>query len=105
VAAEGSFLERLDVSAFAARRGETFVMRLPGGEAQDLELVEVQDLGRRATPAGELSNYALTFLARAPTALPQAIYRLEHPALGTMDVFLVPSARAAEGIRYEAVFN
>jgi hypothetical protein len=98
-------VERLDVSAFVARRGETFVMRLPGGATQDLELVEVHDLGRRATPAGELSNYALTFLARTPTPLPQAIYRLEHPALEAMDVFLVPSARVAEGIRYEAVFN
>jgi hypothetical protein len=98
-------MKRLDVSVFAARRGETFVMTLPGGGTRDLELVEVRDLGRRATPGGELSNYGLTFLARTQSALPQAIYRLEHPELGAMDVFLVPNARAAEGIRYEAIFN
>lgn len=98
-------MDRLDVSVFAARRGETFVMRLDGGATQDLELVEVRDLGRRATPGGELSNYGLTFLARASTPLSQAIYHLEHAALGAMDVFLVPIGRDAEGIRYEAIFN
>jgi hypothetical protein len=90
---------------FAARQGETFVVRLPGGAAQDLELVEVRDLGRRKTADGDLSNYALTFLARTAPALPQATYRLEHVAMGAMDVFLVPIGRGAEGIRYEAIFN
>jgi hypothetical protein len=96
---------RHDVSVFTARRGETFVLRLPDGAPQDLELVEVRDFGRRATPGGELSNYGLTFLARAPAPLPQAIYHLEHAALGPMDVFLVPIGRDTEGIRYEAIFN
>ena len=96
---------RHDVSVFMARRGEIFVLRLSGGGTQDLELIEVRDLGRRATPDGELSNYGLTFLARAPAPLPQAIYHLEHAALGPMDVFLVPSGRDADGIRYEAIFN
>ena len=96
---------RHDVSVFAARRGETFVLRPPEGPPQDLELVEVRDFGRRTMPGGELSNYGLTFLARVPTALPQAIYRLEHPALGPMDVFLVPIGRDREGIRYEVIFN
>ena len=97
---------RHDVSVFNARRGETFVLRLPDGAAQDLELVEIRDFGRRATANGELSNYGLTFLARAAQApLPQAIYRLEHAALGPMDLFLVPIGRNAEGVRYEAIFN
>ena len=96
---------RHDVSVFAARRGETFVLRRPDGAAQDLELVEIRDFGRRATANGELSNYGLTFLARAQAPLPQAIYRLEHAALGPMDVFLVPIGRDAEGVRYEAIFN
>ena len=66
-------MDRHDVSVFASRQGETFAIRLAGGAAQELELVEVRDLGRRATPSGELSNYALTFLARTPTVLPQAV--------------------------------
>ena len=98
-------MDRHDVSVFATRRGQTFVMRLAGGEASELELVEVRDLGRRKTAGGEFSNYALTFLARKGPPLAQAIYRLEHAELGALDVFLVPVARDAEGVRYEAVFN
>jgi len=95
---------RHDVSVYMARRGEDFVLRLPDG-TRDLKLVEVRDLGRRPTAGGELSNYSLTFLAPAPDVLPQAIYHLEHAALGSMDVFLVPIGRSAEGVRYEAIFN
>jgi len=96
---------RLDVSVLVAARGQPFVIRLPAGGSQDLELIAVQDLGRRRTADGELSNYALTFRARASTVLPQGTYRLEHGTLGAMDVFLVPSARDGEGVRYEAIFN
>jgi hypothetical protein len=97
--------ERLDVSVFAALRGETFVMRRPGAPDQDLELVEVRDLGRDQRAEGVISNYRLTFLSRTQTVLSQATYRLEHATLGALDVFLVPSARDVEGVRYEAVFN
>ena len=96
---------RHDVGVYMARRGEDFVLRLPDGGTQDLKLVEVRDLGRRPTAGGELSNYSLTFLAPAPAVLPQATYRLEHAALGPMDVFLVPIGRSAQGVRYEAIFN
>lgn len=98
-------MHRLDVGVFSAVQGQTFVMKLPDGSAQDLELVEVQDLGRRPIAEGELSNYGLTFLARTQAVLPQAIYSLEHPTLGAMDVFLVPIGRGPEGVRYEAIFN
>ena len=96
---------RHDVSVFAGLRGGTFVMQLPGGATQDLELIEVRDLGRRTTPQGELSNYGLTFLGRMRTPLPQATYRLEHATLGAMDVFLVPIGQDREGVRYESIFN
>jgi hypothetical protein len=97
--------DRHDVSVFAALRGETFVLRLPGGATADLELLEVRDLGRRKTPNGELSNYGLTLLGRMRAPLPQAIYRLEHARLGALDVFLVPIGQDADGVRYEAIFN
>ena len=40
----------------------------------------------------------------APT-LPQGIYRVRHPALGLVDLFLVPISRDAETTCYEVVFN
>jgi len=97
---------RHDLTVFAGLRGDTFLLRMAGGLTQDLELVDVRDLGRRSTAGGELSNYALTFRgAQAAPALPQATYRLEHARLGPIDVFLVPVARDRTAILYEAIFN
>ena len=33
------------------------------------------------------------------------LYRLAHPEVGTHDIFLVPIARKAEGLEYEAIFT
>jgi hypothetical protein len=38
-------------------------------------------------------------------ALPQASYRVRHPTLGEIDLFLVPIARGATSMQYEATFN
>jgi hypothetical protein len=97
---------RLDVSEFQARLGQRFRMALGAGHALDLELIDVRDLGRRRNPDGsELSCFALVFRAPTRGAAPQAIYRVEHEALGALEIFLVPIGPDAEGMRYEAVFN
>jgi hypothetical protein len=45
-------------------------------------------------------------LSGPPTpALPQASYRVRHPRLGPIDLFLVPIARDAASAQYEATFN
>lgn len=38
-------------------------------------------------------------------ALAQATVPLEHPTLGTIEIFVVPVGRDARGTRYEAVFG
>lgn len=50
-------------------------------------------------------NFSLFFHGPQQPFLPQAIYRLEHAALGEMEIFLVPVARVPDGFEYEAVFN
>ncbi len=44
---------------------------------------------------------------RAPVDAPveQRIYTLTHPVLNTLQMFLVPVGRSAEGVFYEAAFN
>jgi hypothetical protein len=44
---------------------------------------------------------------KGPTSAPieQKIYRLDHPALGPLDLFLVPIARDQAGVQYEAIVN
>jgi hypothetical protein len=74
---------------------------VPGGAA--LRLVEAAPSGERA-PGMERDPFRLAFLGPADPVLPQRTYRLEHDALGTLDVFLVPIAQDAGGTTYEAIF-
>ena len=67
-------------------------------------LVSATSFGQRRGPTGRLP-FSLEFLAPASDVLPQAIYRVDHAELGALDLFLVPVARDADGVRYEAVFT
>lgn len=86
--------------------GSRFTLRLdPGSQVVELpaRLVEAR-AGRSAGMPGR-QPFSLTFEAPPEPALPQRIYRLEHPQLDAMDLFLVPVARTATGLHYEAVFG
>ena len=86
------FSEQVD-SLFQASVGE--------GPTIDLRLVQFDEHVSDAVQ----ENYSLLF--RAPSDAPPAqnVFRLEHPVLGAMDLFLVPVKKDDNGLYYEAVFN
>jgi len=69
-----------------------------------LRLVEAQGTGARAAGMSR-DPFRLVFHGPADPILPQRTYRLEHEALGTLDMFLVPVGRDARGTTYEAIFT
>lgn len=83
--------------------GSRFTLRLDDAAGLPAELIEAR-AGRCGAPGGR-QPFSLTFAAPPEPTLPQRIYRLEHPQLGAMDIFLVPVGRTATGLHYEAVFN
>ena len=71
--------------------------------SQVLRLVAAEGTAER--PAGMAhDHFRLAFLGPADPVLPQRTYRLDHDALGPLDIFLVPIARDAAGTTYEAIF-
>ncbi|MDO8878245.1 MAG: hypothetical protein Q8M24_08755 [Pseudolabrys sp.] len=90
---------------FADKVGEVFpigdedVPRIP------LTLVETEMLKANGLEPGMRAPFALTFIAKDPRVLPQRIYRLEHNGLGSLAIFLVPIAKSADGVSYQATFN
>lgn len=54
----------------------------------------------RATPP-----FSVIFEGPLDRALRQGTYAIDHPVRGRLELFLVPVARTAAGIDYEAVFN
>lgn len=82
--------------------GSDFTLQLGEAGCLTARLIEACP-GQWAPPEGR-APFCLTFEAPEP-ALPQRIYRLEHAQMGGMDIFLVPVARTATGLNYEAVFG
>ena len=95
----------LSVGTFSAHVNSAFkVVEAPEPELH-LELTEVRALGHQPR-APRPDPFALTFTGPPDRALRQQTYRLAHPVLGELEIFLVPIGPDAEGrLTYEAVFN
>ena len=101
-------LESLDITTFAGRLGDVFLLvpdettvivtRLiavtpaPGGSAGQVR-------------AGGRTPFSLVLRSPPSAPLPQRIYRLQHEELGPLDLFLVPIGPDDVGMCYEAVFS
>lgn len=59
---------------------------------------------RLKSPSPRPQPFALTFTSTTHR-LSQSTFRVAHPALGELDVFIVPLQPDARGPLYEAVFN
>jgi hypothetical protein len=94
-------LAELTLATFEPLVGDGFTI---GAEAQSVELVleSATSLGPR--PGGR-DPFSLVFRGPPEPALAQRIYRLEHPVLGSLEIFVVPIARDAGARSYEAVFT
>jgi Domain of unknown function (DUF6916) len=103
----------LDAQFFDAALGEPFQVVGFDDQAIDPEqhtTIVLDAVDRLPTSPGSprTDPFSLTFLGPPGDHLPQALYTLEHPALGTLTIFLVPIGPdpGAHGRhRYEAVFN
>ena len=76
-------------------------LKVDESNSLDFELVVFRDLGSTARQ----EQFAVEFRGPADTILPQAIYEMQHDAIGVFQIFLVPIRRDSIGVYYEAVFN
>lgn len=102
---DGRPLDRLERADFAPLLGTPFRLRLAGGADLALTLVEATTHPHLPPQPGRRRGFSLVFRSAAPGALPQGIYRLDHEAMGSMELFLVPIGPRDGGMCYEAVFN
>ena len=87
--------------AYRPHLGEAFAACTEAGLRADLTLESVQAF---ETPATE--GFSLLFTGPRSVLLPQGSHTLEHPALGRLELFLVPVMDPrAEVYTYEAIFN
>ena len=99
-------LENLVESDFSDLVGDKFLLCLTGDESVGVTLIEAKSLGSgKADDRTTRDPFSILFRGPKELNLPQAIYRLEHETLGSMDLFLVPIGPGDEGMDYEAVFT
>ncbi len=91
----------LTVKDFEPHLNAVFEMGSPAGTVP-LKLAKAECYGQAIREGGAFS---LLFVAPAGPWLPQAIYPVRHPALGTMEIFLVPVGPVSGGNGYHAVFT
>ncbi len=90
---------------FSDKAGSVFVVRDDGVPDIALTLKQADPLNPAYGMKGVRPPFSLIFLAADQRVLPQRLYRLEHEGLGAVTIFLVPIAKDAEGVRYQATFN
>lgn len=70
-----------------------------------LTLVEARAFEAQGLPDGLRAPFQLLFRGPGDVVQPQGNYRLQHPALGELILFMVPAARSAAGIDYAVTIN
>ncbi len=95
-------LEPLSLAALSPHVGSSFALQLDAGQTLAARLVEARAARGPAFQGRE--PFSLLFEAPLDPPLPQATYRLAHPAFDALEIFLVPVGRSRSGAQYEAVF-
>ena len=90
----------LDRAFFESRIEQTFQV---GEGPIEVKLVECNRL--KSHPGGLREPFALLFRGALNPFLSQRTYPLQNDGTAPIEIFLVPVARDADGILYEAVFN
>jgi hypothetical protein len=94
-------LSALTPEDFEPHSGDDFEIIGPKGTLP-LKLLEVRRLGTAHRDGGAFS---LTFQSAPGPHLPQAIYPVAHPMLGTLEIFIVPLGPKNGGNQYEVIFT
>jgi hypothetical protein len=87
---------------FDGRIGEVFTMATE--PVVELTLAEVVSWGP-APENGGRAPFRLEFIGPAGLRMPQQIYRMEIPATGVLELFLVQTGDGQDGSRIEAIFS
>ena len=97
-------LDQLTHHDFLPHLNSTFIIHYSADDSFEAILKDVSTLGTRP----ENRRWPFALVLQTPfndRYLNQAIYRIEHAEIGTMDLFLVPNGPDGEAFNYEVVFT
>jgi len=74
-----------------------------GNASAELEVAEASAL--KSPSPRETPPFRLILRSREGWLAPQGMFRVEHPTLGTLEMFAVPVGPDSQGFCYEILFN
>jgi len=92
--------QNLNLASFAEHVQTKFQASVEGSAKVELLMVSATDSG--SGPGRE--QFSIVFRGPLDIFLPQQTYQMEHPQMGSFDLFLVPIKREEDGLYYEAAF-
>ena len=90
---------------FAKHLNTNFRVELESPGPIELKLIAVTPRKSEPNEQTGMERFSAVFNGPADVFLPQGTYRVTHPEMGELYVFLVPLAPEAGVFRYEAVYN
>lgn len=96
-------LRTVSAATFSPHLGTEFELVAEGRAPLPLRLDQVYALP--SSPRAPRPAFGLALSAAEPKALPQGIYALRHPALGALELFVVPSGPRDGRMRYDVTFG
>ena len=100
-------LESVTSATFADFVGQTFRMHVDSG-VLEVELTQVMPGsadGATVAANGKRAPFSIVFRVPGARVMDQRMYRFEHEALGSFDLFAVPIDQNQDGVFYEVVFT
>lgn len=97
-------LAALTLATFEPLVGDAFAVAIDAAGARSIEFVLASATSAGDWPGGR-QPFSLVFRGPPEPLLPQAIYALQHAGVGALEIFVVPIARDAEGVSYQAIFT
>jgi hypothetical protein len=89
----------LSHATYAPLVGTQFRLHRTGARSLRVRLIEA-----RQSPTA-VNSFSLLFRAHPRAGVDGGLYRLEHPALRNVELFISPVGRGAKGLELEAVIN
>jgi hypothetical protein len=90
---------------FKQHEGTKFRVLVESPAPVELELTRVKSYNPQASEQMNMERFSLFFQGPDDVMLQQGTYPLEHPAMGELNLFVVPIGRDERGFQYEVVFN
>lgn len=91
---------------FTALVGQPLPLELAGGTTTPATVLQVESLGyNRPAADGGRESFRVVLAVDPALRLGQGCYTLQHPTTGRLEIFFVPIARDATGLKLEAIFN